>query len=136
MQVTKHVESITTTKISESDILASKPTCTEIIGASFAALKGRMPAQSLSLPLLFSRAASYQSLKVAVQRDTTVVAGTYKRLLNSQALGKQHVDSLLWASGLNMVKPRASEQQECEGKERFLHVALRTSPFPLVCLKV
>jgi hypothetical protein len=49
------------------------------------------------------------------------------------------VDSSFWASGLNMVKPRTSEQQECEETRRFPHVALRISrisPFPLVCLKV
>jgi hypothetical protein len=65
-----------------------------------------------------------------------MVAGTYKRLPTSQALGKHGVDSFFWASGLNKVKPRTSEEQECEGNRRFLHVALRISPFPLVCLKV
>jgi hypothetical protein len=60
------------------------------------------------------------------------VAGTYKRPPTSQALGEQGVGFFFWASGLNMVKPRTSEEQECEGNRRFLQVALRTSPFPLV----
>ena len=112
-------------KISKSDTLASKPTSSEPILPLCEAEFRHNPYPCHS----FSQAPSHQircSFKVAVPRATTWhgtkylrVAGTYKRLLTSQALGKHGMDSLFWASGLNKVKPRTPEEQECEGNRRL-----------------
>ena len=143
--MTKHVEPITTMKISRSDTLASKPTSSEPILPLCEAEFRHNPYPCHS----FSQAPSHQircSFKVAVQRATTWHGTKYLRVAGTcKCEAPFHQPStrqnMAWipSSGLPVLTRSSHalrKNKSAKETDDFPHVALRISPFPLVCLKV